>query len=258
MSDVPEAAAAPPVEPVAAAAALFGAQLGVARQFVVHLATSAVMRGLIGPREVPRLWERHLLNCASIAELIAPGATAVDVGSGAGLPGVAVAIARPDVEVTLVEPLQRRVAWLEEVVSDLRLGNVHILRGRAEEVRGQLVVDVAMARAVAALPVLAGWCLPLVRPGGELLALKGRSAEGELADSADKLAALGATGWRIVSCGVGILEEPTTVVAVTSGRSAGMAKAAKRPSPSSKRATPSRRRPGPEAGGPRKGARRSG
>jgi len=212
-----ETAAAPPEEPVGAVSALFGDRAELARAFHHHLATTAVERGLVGPREVPRLWERHILNCAAAAELVPAGSTVVDVGSGAGLPGVVLALVRSDLEVTLLEPLQRRVVWLSEVVSDLGLEHVTVLRGRAEEVRGDLAFDVATARAVAALPVLAGWCLPLVRPGGRLLALKGRAASEELAASEAGLTALGATGWRIVTVGDGLLDEPATVVEILAG-----------------------------------------
>jgi 16S rRNA (guanine527-N7)-methyltransferase len=217
MTSAPDPETAPPAEPAGAVAALFGDRAPLARRFADHLRSTAVTRGLIGPREVPRLWERHILNCASICDLLAPSSTAVDVGSGAGLPGIAVAVARQDVRVTLLEPLQRRVEWLEEVVADLALPNVDVVRGRAEELIGTVCADVAMARAVAGLPVLAGWCLPLVRPGGRLLAVKGRTAEAELADSLAGLRALGATGWEVTHCGVGVLREPTTVVVVTAG-----------------------------------------
>ncbi|MFN0282661.1 MAG: 16S rRNA (guanine(527)-N(7))-methyltransferase RsmG [Kineosporiaceae bacterium] len=207
-----------------AVVALFGDRLPLAERFAEHLATSAVLRGLIGPREVPRLWDRHLLNCAAVAELLAPGVRCVDVGSGAGLPGAVLAISRPDVEVILVEPLQRRVAWLEEVVADLGLGNVTVVRARAEELhRDGPAFDIAVARAVAPLDRLVGWCLPLVVPGGRLLALKGRSAGAELEASVGVLRGLGARSWEVVECGAEVLAEPTTVVVVEAGgdRSAG-------------------------------------
>ena len=138
-------------------------------------------RGLIGPREVPRLWERHLLNCAVLGELLPEGASLCDVGSGAGLPGIPLALARPDVRITLLEPLLRRTTFLDEVVRQLGLENVTVLRGRAEEMVGKLPpVDVVTARAVAPLDRLAGWGLPLLRPYGEMLALKGDTAEQEL------------------------------------------------------------------------------
>lgn len=212
---------APPAPSGGAVVALFGDRAELAERFATHLATSGVERGLIGPREVPRLWERHVLNCAAVAELLLPEERCVDVGSGAGLPGIALAIARPDVTVTLVEPLQRRVVWLEEVVADLGLETVEVVRARAEELHAAGPrFDVATARAVAALDKLAGWCLPLVVPGGRLLALKGRSAAEELEAAAGALTRLGAGTRTIVECGVGVLEEPTTVVVVEAGDSA--------------------------------------
>lgn len=204
---------APATEP-RGASVVFGERLGLARAYARELGGSGVERGVIGPREVPRLWERHLLNCAAVGELIARGSRVVDVGSGAGLPGVALAIARPDLAVVLLEPLQRRVVWLEDVVARLDLSAaVTVHRGRAEQMRGA-EFDVATARAVASLDTLAGWCLPLVRPGGELLAVKGQSAAAELAAAVDALRALGAKHWSIERCGVGVLETPTTVVRV--------------------------------------------
>jgi 16S rRNA (guanine527-N7)-methyltransferase len=176
-----------------------------------------VTRGLLGPREVPRLWERHLLNCAVVAELLAPGATVTDVGSGAGLPGIPLALARPDVRMELLEPLQRRVVFLQEVVSTLQLDHVRVARGRAEDKSGAEGVDVVTARAVAPLSRLAGWCLPLLRPGGSLIALKGRQASAELAASAADLRRLGAVAWEVVTCGAGLVDPPTTVVHVTLG-----------------------------------------
>ena len=178
----------PAAAPAAAMEAYFGVRSPLAEAFAEHLGTTAVERGLLGPREVPRLWTRHILNCAAVAPLLPQRADVVDVGSGAGLPGIVLAIAREDVHVTLVEPLLRRVAWLEEVTSDLGLGNVAVLRGRAEELDGGWA-DVATARAVAPLAKLSAWCLPLVRSGGTMLAIKGRSAAEELVETADRLPA---------------------------------------------------------------------
>lgn len=212
------AVTAPSLPGDGAVAALFGERADLAARFVLHLSTTAVERGLIGPREVPRLWERHVLNCAAVGSLLADGERCVDVGSGAGLPGIALAIARPDLSVTLVEPLQRRVTWLEEVLGDLRLERVVVVRARAEDLHaGGVRYDVALARAVAPLERLASWCLPLVRPGGRLLAVKGRSAAEELAAASQALDALGARERRIVECGGGVLAEPTTVVVVEAG-----------------------------------------
>jgi 16S rRNA (guanine527-N7)-methyltransferase len=175
------------------------------------LASDGVERGLIGPREVPRLWERHLLNCAVVVPRVPLGARVADVGSGAGLPGLVWAIARPDLHVTLIEPLLRRTAFLEEAVDALELDQVRVLRARAEDV--DETFDVVTARAVAPLEKLAAWCLPLVRPGGVLLALKGRTAKEEVASSRVSLHKMGATD--IVVSSHGDLQIPTTVVEVT-------------------------------------------
>ena len=197
----------------------FGDRVGLALAFASHLAGTGVSRGLLGPREVPRLWSRHVLNCAAVASLVPADAQVVDVGSGAGLPGIVLALARPDLHVTLVEPLLRRVGWLEDVVGDLGLDSVTVVRGRAEELRGY-AFDVATARAVAALDRLAVWCLPLLREGGVLLALKGRSAAEELAQAEPALRRLGAVSWGVREVGGGVLDEPTTVVEVHKGSAA--------------------------------------
>src|SRR3954453_12922660 len=220
MAPAPGGEAGPPgrvsAPPPAAMDAWFGPRRELAEAFAVHLRTSAVERGLVGPREVPRLWTRHILNCAAVAPLLPAAAEVLDVGSGAGLPGLVLAIAREDVHVTLVEPLLRRVAWLEEVTSDLGLGNVAVLRGRAEELDGGWA-DVATARAVAPLAKLSAWCLPLVRSGGTMLAIKGRSAAEELVETADRLPPLGAVDWRVLEVGADLLEEATTVVEIRKG-----------------------------------------
>lgn len=163
-----------------AAQELFGDRLPLAQRFVEHLATTGIERGLIGPREVPRLWERHVLNCAVVGDLLPEGALVADVGSGAGLPGLALALARPDCTFILIEPLERRVAWLDEVVEDLGLEAVDVVRARAEQVAGSVDVDVVTARAVSALKTLIPLTLPLIQGTGELLALKGRSAAEEI------------------------------------------------------------------------------
>ena len=191
------------------AAAVFGAALDRAAAYVRLLATDGTVRGLIGPREVPRLWDRHLLNSAALAPLIPTGARVVDVGSGAGLPGIPLALARPDLTVVLLEPLARRVTFLDECVDGLGLANVTVVRGRAEEGPARRSLggaDVVTARAVAPLDKLAGWCLPLLRPGGRLLALKGSSAAEELRSS-------GLPDAEIVEVG----DPPATVVVVTRG-----------------------------------------
>lgn len=204
-----------PVQPDPHAAhSVFGARLPLAERFAGHLADTGISHGLIGPREVPRLWDRHILNCAVIAEVMPMDATVIDVGSGAGLPGLAVALARPDLSVTLVEPMERRTAWLTMVVNDLGLTNVTVRRVRAEEVHGELRAQVVTARAVAALDKLARWCLPLVAPGGLLVAMKGSSAEREITEASATLRRLGASSTSVRSCGADLLETPTTVVVV--------------------------------------------
>ena len=197
-----------------AAEAVFGDHLPLAERYVQHLATTGIERGLIGPREVPRLWGRHVLNCAVVQEYIAPNASVVDVGSGAGLPGLCLAIARPDLKLTLIEPLERRVIWLNEVVEDLGLENVTVLRSRAEQAVGAVDADVVTARAVSALIGLVDITLPILRGTGELLALKGRSAAEEIAKARKKLNRYGARETEILTAGANLLEEPTTVVRV--------------------------------------------
>lgn len=182
-----------------------------------HLASTGVEHGLIGPREVPRLWERHVLNCALIADLIPAGARVADIGSGAGLPGLAVAIRRPDLEITLVEPLLRRVVWLERVTRDLVLPNVSIRRGRAQEFSSAESWDMTTARAVAPLPRLVDWCLPLLQPGGTLLAIKGRQAQAEVDSLANQSAWQDLRSAEVVTLGAGLVSELTTVVRVIRG-----------------------------------------
>ncbi|MDO5749593.1 MAG: 16S rRNA (guanine(527)-N(7))-methyltransferase RsmG [Rothia sp. (in: high G+C Gram-positive bacteria)] len=197
-----------------AAEEIFGERLPLAQRYVEHLATSGIERGLIGPREVPRLWARHVLNCAVVQEFIEPNARVADVGSGAGLPGLCLAIARPDLHVTLIEPLERRVIWLTEVVEDLGLENVTILRSRAEQAVGEVQADVVTARAVSALVGLLDITLPILRGTGQLLALKGRSAAEEITKAKKKLNRYGARQTDILIAGESLMEEPTTVVRV--------------------------------------------
>lgn len=198
-------------EPPVGAEELFGDGWVQAQRYAELLSTWGVDRGMIGPREVPRLWDRHLLNCVVVVPRLPHGASVADVGTGAGLPGLVWAIARPDVRMTLVEPLLRRVSFLEEVVTDLGLTNVEIVRSRAEEHRQQY--DVVTARAVAALDKLTTWCWPLVAPDGVLLAMKGRSAPEEVEAARPLLKRLGVTDVRIES--YGDLAVPTTVVELT-------------------------------------------
>ncbi len=198
-----------------AAQKVFGDRLPVAQRYVQHLASSGIERGLIGPREVPRLWERHVLNCAVVQELIEQGATVADVGSGAGLPGLCLAIARSDLSLTLIEPLERRVIWLTEIVEDLGLENVDIMRSRAEQAVGYVEADYVTARAVSALVGLLDITLPILRGTGQLLALKGRTATEEITKAKKKLNKYGARKTEILLAGEDLLEEPTTVVRVT-------------------------------------------
>lgn len=184
----------------AEAAAAFGESLGAARTFARLLAGPGVERGLIGPRERDRLWERHLLNCAGSAELLGPGEAVLDLGSGAGLPGLVLALLRPDLTVELVEPLLRRATFLTEAVAELGLGNVTVTRARAEDLPGR-AADAVTARAVAPLHRLAGWAMPLLRPGGRLLALKGARAQEELASSTVSLRRAGAADADVVRVG---------------------------------------------------------
>lgn len=190
---------------------LFGEDLSVIDRYVQILSTRGIERGIIGPREAPRLWERHIHNCAVVVPRIPSGASVADVGSGGGLPGLVWAIARPDLQVTLIEPLLRRTTFLSETVEELRLTNVTVVRARAGEV--QQSFDVVTARAVADLGRLAGWCLPLVRRGGVMLALKGQSAAAEVEQWTEVLRQGGATDIVVASYG----DEPgsTTVVEVT-------------------------------------------
>ena len=215
-----EPLASPPPEIAAAAAEVFGERLALAGRYAELLGTEGVVRGLIGPRETPRLWERHLVNCGVMAQIIPFGASVADVGSGAGLPGIVLAVARPDLVITLVEPLARRTAFLTEAVTELGLdSNVTVVRGRAEEVAGHLPgADIVTARAVASLDKLAGWCLPLARTGGRLLALKGASAAEEIAAHAAAIARLGGGQPEIRLCGAGLIEPPATVVDVVKAR----------------------------------------
>lgn len=160
---------------------MFGSdRLPLAEAYAALLATEGVVRGLIGPREAPRLWDRHLLNCAVLGEAIAEDVSVCDIGSGAGLPGLVLAIARPDLRITLVEPLLRRTTFLQEVIDDLGLSHVTVVRGRADEVKERHGFDVVTSRAVAPLERLLEWSMPLVAPDGALVAMKGSSVADEI------------------------------------------------------------------------------
>lgn len=188
--------------------------------FAELLADVGVTRGLIGPREVPRLWERHLLNCAVVADpaagLIVAGDRVADVGSGAGLPGLVWAITRPDIAVVLIEPLLRRSTFLAEAIDALGLSaNAQVLRGRAEDVKRDpswQPVNVVTARAVAPLDRLIGWTVPLLSPGGRLVALKGTTAQDEVAEAATVAGAAGLTDLKVVIVGDGVVDPPTRVI----------------------------------------------
>lgn len=185
-------------------------------RYVDLLTNTAVHRGLIGPREVPRLWQRHILNCVVVAPVFPTGSAICDLGSGAGLPGLILAISRPDLVITLAEPALRRTTFLTEVVAELELANVEVVRGRAEDLVGHRQFDGVTARAVAPLIRLAGWALPLCRPGGELVAIKGASAQRELEEAASALSALRAGPVTIERHGESATSTLTTVVRIVS------------------------------------------
>ncbi len=206
-------------DPPDAAAGVFGQRLDLARRYADLLAGPGVERGLIGPREVDRIWDRHILNCAAVAELLDPDARVVDIGSGAGLPGLPLAIARPDLAVMLVEPMLRRTDFLTEAVDALGLA-VTVVRGRAEDPSVLHVAagaDAVVSRAVADVVKLTRWSLPLLRPGGRMLALKGERAEAEVAEHGPALARLGARGVEVVRCGSSYLSPAATVVVAVRG-----------------------------------------
>lgn len=211
--------AAPPPEPVPPVAReLFGDRLVLAERYASLLSGPGTVRGILGPEEGARIWTRHLLNSAAVTELFAPGLRVVDVGSGGGLPGLAIALRRPDLRVDLVEPLQRRVDFLTEVVAELGLAaHVRVIRGRAEDagtLRAVGAADWVTARAVAPLDRLVRWCLPLAAPGGRLALIKGASAAAELDRHRPGLRRLGVREAHLVTCGSGLLEPPVTVVTI--------------------------------------------
>ena len=194
---------------------LFGTRLTVGEQYAEILSGAGIERGLIGPREAERLWDRHILNCAALSELVPPSATLVDIGSGAGLPGIVLAILLPGLQVTLVEPLLRRSAFLAECAAGLGLGNAEVRRSRAEDLAGELAADFVTSRAVAPLSKLAVWSCGVARPGGTVLAMKGERAAGELRDAAPVLGRLGVRDAEIVEAGRGRVEPPAVVVRFT-------------------------------------------
>lgn len=205
-------------QPPALAGELLGPSLGAMEHFAAILARRGVHHGLIGPREVPRLWDRHIINCALLAEVIPLRVRVIDVGTGAGLPGLVLAIARPDLRVDLVEPLERRVRWLETAIAELGLASVQVHRGKADAFWNRLAGEIVTARAVARLAELARWCLPLVPPGGQLLAMKGASVAREIQEDHAAMVAAGADQVDVLTLGEGRVEVPTRVVRVVRGQ----------------------------------------
>ena len=197
----------------AQAALVFGDQLALARQFTANLAQYGEELGLIGPLELPRLWTRHILNCGIVAPLL--HGRVGDVGSGAGLPGLVLAIARPDVEFVLIEPMERRTAWLNDQVAALGLSNVTVVRDRAEDVRRDVLLDQVTARAVSALKKLIPMTAPLVRPGGELVLMKGAGAAAEIDAAAKQIRAFKLSNVEVLTLGEGLLDDVTRVVRAT-------------------------------------------
>lgn len=206
-----------PERPPPVASEVFGNQLPVADHFAHLLADTGVSHGLIGPRETSRLWERHLLNCGVVESVLPHRTRLIDVGTGAGLPGLVLAIARPDLEVVLVEPMLRRITWLESTVQELRLGNVQVLRGRAQDFWGKLRAPVVTARAVARIGELSRWCLPLLEAEGRLIALKGATAGRELAEDEAELRRAGAVSGHLTLLGEELMSEPTRLIEIQIG-----------------------------------------
>lgn len=229
----------PPAMPDVAGRVFPVDRLAHAQRYAEWLADAGVVRGLIGPREVPRLWDRHILNCAVLADTLPSSGTVADIGSGAGLPGLVIAIARPALRVTLIEPLLRRTTFLSEVVDDLGLENVEVVRGRADALHGQRTFDVVTSRAVAPLGRLLEWSMPLVAPTGALVAMKGSSIDEEIKEAAPVLERFGCSSPEVTELGTGLLEsttvclrvawaDPTTVSLPSARRPAGSTKKKRR------------------------------
>jgi 16S rRNA (guanine527-N7)-methyltransferase len=198
----------------ASAVTLFGERIDVARQYTADLARHGEELGLIGPLELPRLWSRHILNCALVAPLLRPGTTG-DIGSGAGLPGLVLAIARPDVRLILIEPMERRVAWLEAEARDLGLDNVTVIRARAEETKLDWPLDQVTARAVTALSKLIPATAPLVRSGGEMVFMKGSRVQDEVTAASKQIKRARLSNVEILELGLGVVDETTRVFRAT-------------------------------------------
>jgi 16S rRNA (guanine527-N7)-methyltransferase len=199
----------------AAAADLFGDRIELARSFTAELARRGEERGLIGPLELPRLWTRHILNSALLAPLLEADGRVADVGSGAGLPGLVLAVARPDVAFTLIEPMERRCDWLNAESERLGLDNVTVLRGRAEDVADSVVVDQVTARAVSALSKLIPLTVPLVRSGGQLILMKGARVDEEIEKARKVILRKRLTDVEVLELGDGVVEETTRVFRAT-------------------------------------------
>jgi 16S rRNA (guanine527-N7)-methyltransferase len=198
----------------AVAQTLFDDRIDLARAFTSNLVEQGEERGLIGPLELPRIWSRHILNCAIVAPLLRPG-TVGDVGSGAGLPGLVLAIARPDVQFVLIEPMERRIAWLNEQVAELGLANVTVVRGRAEDVRLPEHLDQVTARAVSAFRKLIPLTAPLLRDGGELVLMKGAAAAAEVDAVTKEMRKFSVHDVEVLTLGEGVLEDITRVIKAT-------------------------------------------
>lgn len=196
----------------ACAADVFGDRLEIVESFAGRLLHEGVTRGLIGPREAPRLWDRHLINCGVIAPAFTQGSTVVDIGTGAGLPGLVLALMRPDLRMVLVEPLERRTVWLNEMVQEFDLTQVEVLKARAEQVWGEVEADAVTSRAVASLPELARLSLPLLRVGGHVIAMKGDTAQQEVDEAEAVLDRLGVGSRQVRTYGEGLVDPPTRVV----------------------------------------------
>jgi 16S rRNA (guanine527-N7)-methyltransferase len=221
--DVPSKRPAPSVPPPPdVAEAIFGPRVDLAQRYAELLADTGVDWGLLGPHEVDRIWERHLLNCGAVAELLQPGERIADIGSGAGLPGLALAIAGPELNVVLIESLLRRSEFLRMAVTELGL-DVEVVRGRAEDSATRESAggrDVVVSRAVAPLDKVTRWSMALLRPDGRMLAIKGERAADELREHRRVMTSLGAADARVVECGVKHLSPPTTVVVARRGKPA--------------------------------------
>ena len=192
----------------------FGEAFPLAQRYAEHLATTGIEWGLIGPREIDRLWTRHILNCAVVAEFVSSDDVVGDVGSGAGLPGIPIALMRPEAKVVLIEPMERRVEWLKMVVDDLGLSNVRIVRARVEDLVDEEMFSVVTARAVKAMTTLVEWTHDVIGPEGRILALKGESVEGELVKAKKLLMRYRFGQPTIHVVDGGILEVPSRVVEI--------------------------------------------